>query len=140
MLAKPLRGIVVVGLAAAALSLSGCGGAGLKTAPVRGRVTYQGRPVPNGTVAFIPDGGTASTGEIGPDGSYTLTTVRKGDGAIPGRHKVVITALKDTTGQAVEAWGPLPPPIIPTKYMNLATTDLRAEVKDGENTIDFDLR
>jgi hypothetical protein len=105
---------------------------------VSGQVTYKGKPVPHGTIAFIPDGATAATGEIGPDGSYTLTTFRKGDGAIPGTHRVVITALEDPA-TPVEAWSKLPPPIIPAKYLNLTTTDLRAEVKEGENTINFEL-
>lgn len=139
MFAKTLRRGLLASLAAAILSLSGCGTDRPRTAPVRGKVTYKGQPVPNGTVAFIPDGGTCATGEIGPDGSYTLTTFRPGDGAILGKHKVVISALQDMSDQAVEAWSKLPPPIIPPKYMNLATTDLQAEVKDGENTINFDL-
>jgi hypothetical protein len=100
-------------------------------------VTYKGRPVPNGTVSFIPDGGTVATGEIGPDGSYTLTTFRKGDGAILGMHRVVISAVD--AGKEGEAAASLPAPIIPLKYMNLSTTDLRAEVKDGENVYNFDL-
>jgi hypothetical protein len=103
-------------------------------------VTYKGQPVPRGSIVFIPDGATAATSDIGPDGSYTLTTFRKEDGAIPGTHRVVITAMQDMSDQQVEAWTPLPPPLVPTKYMNLSTTDLRAEVKDEDNTIDFDLQ
>lgn len=137
MFVKPLRGSCFVGLAVAVLFLSGCGSGRPKTASVHGKVTYKGQPVPRGTVTFIPDGGTAATGEIGSDGSYTLTTFRKGDGAIPGTHKVVITAMQDRSSQPLEAWSPLAPPIIPTKYMNLSTTDLRAEVKEGENVCDF---
>src|SRR5690242_9684854 len=134
---KPSCRIGFVGLlVAAALFPAGCS-RGPKTAPVRGRVTYKGRPVPNGTVAFIPDGGTAATGEIGPDGAYTLTTFRKGDGAVLGAHKVVITALD--AGKEGETADTLPAPLIPVKYMNLTTTDLRAEVQDHENTINFDL-
>jgi hypothetical protein len=129
--------VCFVVLLVAALFPSGCN-RGPKTAPVRGRVTYEGKPVPNGAVAFIPEGGTTATGEIGPDGAYTLTTFRKGDGAVLGAHKVVITALD--AGKGGEAAASLPAPLIPVKYMNLATTDLRAEVKDRENIIDFDLR
>jgi hypothetical protein len=38
-----------------------------------------------------------------------------------------------------EARNPLPPPIVPEKYTSLATTDLRREVKEGENSFNFDL-
>lgn len=116
---------------------AGCGDNRPKTALVRGTVTYKGKPVPNGTVNFIPANGPTASGEIGPDGSYSLTTFRKGDGAILGTHKVVIVAMQDMGGQAVEAWTPLPPPIVPMKYTSLGTTDLTREVKDRENTIDF---
>src|SRR5205823_12586516 len=54
-------------------ALAGCGGGGPKTALVRGTVTYKGKPVPNGTVTFIPASGHHATGDIRPDGSYTLT-------------------------------------------------------------------
>jgi hypothetical protein len=119
--------------------LTGCGGGGPKTVPVRGTVTYKGKPVPNGTVLFVPVAGPHATGEIGPDGSYVLTTVRPGDGAVPGTYKVVIVALQDMTGRLPEERTPLPPPIVPNKYTSIATTDLTAEVKDQENTINFPL-
>src|SRR5262245_54558099 len=122
------------------LALSaGCGDNRPKTAVVRGTVNYKGKPVPNGTVSFVPSSGPKATGEIGPDGSYQLTTFRKGDGAVLGEHKVVIVAMQKNDPN-IEAFTPLPPPIVPTKYTSLATTDLKAEVRDQENTINFDLK
>jgi hypothetical protein len=126
-------------LAAAVLPLVGCGSNQMKTAVVRGTVTYNGKPVPNGTVLFVPDSGPTATGEIGSDGSYRLTTYRKGDGAVLGKHKVMVVAVEDMTNRLPEQRNPLPPPIVPMKYTSLATTDLRAEVKDQDNTIDFNL-
>jgi hypothetical protein len=127
--------------AAAVLLAAGCGTDRKKTAEVTGKVTYRGKPVPNGTVTFIPEaGGPPATGEIRPDGTYTLTTYSKGDGAVPGRHKVVIVAMEDAAGKLPEERKPLPPPIIPNKYTSPATSDLVADVKDGENTINFDLK
>ena len=126
-------------VAAVVLGLAGCGG-GSGTVPVRGTVTFKGKPVPSGTVTFIPDVGPQATGEIGPDGSYTLTTYKTGDGAVPGSYKVVVVAMQDTSDRLPEERASLPPPIVPTKYTSVATTDLTAQVKDGENTIDFDLK
>jgi hypothetical protein len=117
--------------------LAGCGDNRPRTAVVRGTVTYKGKPVPNGTVNFIPAEGPAATGDIARDGSYSLTTFRKGDGAILGTHKVVVVAMQDQSGVAVEASTPLPPPIVPMKYTSLSTTDLQADVKDQENTINL---
>jgi hypothetical protein len=122
------------------LLLSGCSSGRPKTAIVRGTITYKGKPVPNGTVSFIPTSGPAATGEIGPDGSYTLTTFRPGDGAILGTHKVVIAAMQDMAGRLPEDRNPLPPPIVPDKYTSIGTTDLKADVEDKENIINFDLK
>ena len=120
--------------------LFGCGAAGPKTAIVRGTVTYKGKPVPNGTVTFIPASGHHATGDIRPDGSYTLTSFRPGDGAIPGTYKVIVVAMQDMTGRLPEDRNPLPPPIVPNKYTSIATTDISVEVKEGENQIDLPLR
>jgi hypothetical protein len=129
----------VVLLGVVCLSPAGCGDAQLKTAVVRGKVTFNGKPVPNGTISFIPTAGPTATGEIQPDGSFTLTTYRKGDGAVLGRHTVVIVAMEDMSTRLPEARNPLPPPIVPEKYTSLATTDLRREVKDEVNDFAFDL-
>jgi hypothetical protein len=133
-----LRFAIVV-LATSVLPLVGCGSNRMKTAVVRDTLTYNGKPVPNGTISFIPESGPTATGEIGSDGSYRLTTYRKGDGAVLGKHKVIVVAMEDMSGKLPEARNPLPPPIVPVKYTSLATTDLRAEVKDQDNTIDFNL-
>jgi hypothetical protein len=129
----------VVLLISVVVSLSGCGGERLGTAVVRGKVSFNGKPVPNGTISFIPASGPTATGEIQPDGSFTLTTYRKGDGAVLGQHTVVIVAMEDMSTRLPEARNPLPPPIVPEKYSSLATTDLRREVKDEVNQFTFDL-
>lgn len=120
--------------------VGGCGPKYPKTAIVRGKVTYKGKPVPNGTVNFIPAAGKDASGEIKPDGTYTLTSFRPGDGAIPGAYSVVIVAMQDMASRLPEERSPLPPPIVPVKYTSLATSDLKAQVEDQENTINFDLK
>lgn len=123
-----------------ALVFVGCGGNQHRTAKVNGKVTYKGKPVPNGTVTFIPEaGGPSATGEIQSDGTFSMTTYSSGDGAVLGKHKVVIAAMQDMGDRLPEDRNPLPPPIVPTKYTSPATTDLTTEVKDGENTPVFDL-
>jgi hypothetical protein len=139
MYAKAFQRFALVVLAGSVLPLVGCGGKERKTAVVRGTLTYNGKPVPNGTISFVPESGPAATGEIQSNGTYSLTTYRNGDGAVLGKHKVIIVAMEDMSGKLPEARNPLPPPIVPVKVTSLATTDLRAEVKDQENTIDFKL-
>lgn len=123
----------------------GCNRGGEGLAVVKGKVSYKGKPVPNGTVNFLPDDGNkpSATGEIQADGSYALQTFQTNhasDGAVIGKHKVVIVAMQDMASRLPEERIALPPPIVPTKYTNSATSDLTATVENKENTIDFDLK
>lgn len=139
MISTPRTRAAAAGLA---LFLAGCGGGGDRpTAVVEGKITVNGKPVPNGTVMFVPvETGAPATGEIRPDGTYRMTTYSDGDGAVVGKHQVSITALADMQNRLPEDRTPLPPPIIPHKYLHRGTSGLTADVKAGEvNTIDFDL-
>lgn len=141
-------------LAAGLLAAAGCGGPRL--APVSGRVTVGGKPVPEGVVMFHPADGPTAVGAI-KDGAYTLTTFKPGDGALVGDHKVTISATSVGAGSMVEAasldeemaragkkgvkwlvagevkW------VVPEKYSKPESTDLKAAVADSANTIDFDI-
>lgn len=123
--------------------LAGCGNSDeLPTGEVHGVVKYQGKPLPSGSVTFIPDGpGKAASGEIQADGSYTLTTYSQGDGATIGGHKVMIISEKDTSELPAEsAAANVDLSLIPEKYgMSPKTSGLTAEVKEGDNEINFDL-
>jgi len=123
-----------------AVLMAGCSDGRAKTAPVRGKVMFNGKAVPNGTVLFIPQaGGPPATGEIQSDGTFTMTTYSARDGAVLGKHKVVIVAMQDNAGRMPEDRMPLPPPIIPSKYSSPATSTLSADVLDKDNTVNFDL-
>ena len=84
---------------------AGCSGSG-KIAPVSGRVTLNGRPLPNAAVVFQPvategsiNPGTGSGGFTGSDGRYILTlTGTTTRGAVVGKHKVRITLVPPETG------------------------------------------
>jgi hypothetical protein len=123
----------------------GCSGGSQGLAVVKGKVTYKDKPVPNGTVNFLPDDGNkpSATGEIQPDGSYSLKTTvgnRPSDGAVIGKHKVMIVAMQDQGSLLPEQRAALPPPIVPAKYTHPNTTTLTAQVEDKENVINFDLK
>jgi hypothetical protein len=132
-------------LIAFVICASGCGGSSDGLAVVKGKITYNGKPVPNGTVNFLPDDGNkpSATGEIQADGTYALQTFlgsRPSEGAVIGKHKVVVVAMQDMATRLPEERSPLPPPIVPIKYTSPATSDLAAQVEDKENTINFDLQ
>lgn len=134
---------VVVG-SLVCLILPGCGGGPdlPPVAEVSGVVTIDGKPLPRGTIQFVPDeskgtAGATAVGTIGPQGRYRLQTAGV-DGAIVGFHKVGVYALEK---EPEDERAPPPPPLIPPKYFNADTSGLRAEVKAGEdNEIDFPLR
>lgn len=81
-------------LAAGAL---GCGGK-VALHPVRGHVqAADGRRATFGTVEIMAEpGGEIASGAIQRDGSFQLSTVRDGDGAVAGRHRAIIVQVIDT--------------------------------------------
>ena len=70
-----------------------------ETYPVRGKVVFQGgQPVRGGSVQFRSqnDARVSATGEIHPDGTFTLYSFGAGGhstGAIAGPHRVTVTAV-----------------------------------------------
>jgi len=87
-------GVLATALAAAVLP--GCSSSSL--APVHGRVTCHGKPVPQAGVIFSPmpkaegdrEAGKAASGSTDADGRFVLTTYKDGDGALIGRHRASI--------------------------------------------------
>jgi hypothetical protein len=128
--------------AALALSLAalvGCGGGGTKRASVEGTVTYDGKPIDNGSITFVPDGGgdRPKAGGSIKDGKYSIGAGE--GGPVPGKYKVEITWDK-SVGKKLDPdiqGGANTKQVLPDKF-NKATT-LTAEVKSGTNTIDFPL-
>jgi hypothetical protein len=136
------------------LTLIGCGeddGIG-KRYPVKGVVTLQGEPVPKGTVNFMPDeaGGRSAAGDLKDDGSYSATTLTPGDGMLPGKYKVSITAIEiDLTKVHGKPGGLYRTDLInkaprkllvPKKYESPATSGLTIEVKPESNKYDIALQ
>ena len=116
----------------------GCS-SGPATSPVKGKVTFQGKPVTEGTVTFLnlTEGGAAEA-QINKDGSITFQ-----GGVMPGEYRVVITPLThivDTDpGKSPPAPVEKPAPDIPPKYRQQGTSKLQASVKPGPNEFTFDM-
>lgn len=127
-----------LGLAAGVL-LAGCGGAdGPELGAVSGRVTLDGRPLPNAVVQFQPIGtsGTYSAGRTDADGHYRLHYTRDRNGAIIGTHRVsVSTAAADAEDEQGNS-SPVPERV-PAQYNGESI--LTHDVKAGNNTIDLEL-
>lgn len=102
-------------------------------AEVRGRVTYKGQPLPEGTVMFVAQkSGLAAAGTIQPDGTYVLISRSNQDGATVGPHRVAIVA----------PYQPQTPnyPLFPREYQDPDASGFQVEVVKGKNVFDFDLQ
>ncbi len=79
---------------------SGCGSTGVPSKELQGTVTFQGEPVEQGTIRFVPVDGTpgpACVGQIS-RGKYCI----KSRGGVPlGSHRVEINAQRKTGRQVL---------------------------------------
>jgi hypothetical protein len=119
-----------------------CGPTGPEMATISGKVTYNGKPVPKGTITFIPvaQGGRNAVGVIASDGSYALQTEKPGDGALLGDYNVTISAHDEAVLDYIPSKPVEPKLLAPAKYENPKTTDLKATVKRGASPVNFDLK
>lgn len=97
----------LAGLAALALlALAGCGDAGtIRCHPVNGQVIYDGKPAAGVRVYLLPTSAPMVPeipanphGVTGPDGRFTLTTYKDGDGAPEGGYQVVLSWPVESPG------------------------------------------
>jgi hypothetical protein len=119
-----------------ALVLGGCEGpeSSGTTYAVKGRILLAGgKPLTSGRVTFIAsDGlGPPASGDIGPDGAFTLSTRKPGDGAPAGTYKVRIepAARKTGTRRANR-------PGFPLKYIDEDSSGLAVTVKSEPNQLE----
>jgi hypothetical protein len=111
------------------------------TIPVRGKVTYQGQPVPKGTVTYQPASGRPASGEIQPDGTYQLSTFGSKDGAVAGTYKIIIIANSGDPSKMPSTPGYVPPKdLVPKKYSSLDTSGLEMIVSADRTSYDLDLK
>ena len=119
-----------------ALILTGCKGSEYNTAPVKGRVTFQGQPAKGGQIFFHPvennekpnnNPGKSAFAEIDKEGNYQLSTYGVFDGAVVGRHRVVYASAG---GESDEGR--------PASYL-VPEDKAEVEVTSGKNEINIDL-
>jgi len=137
--------ILVHGVAWAVLGLlAGCTGqASSDLAPVRGKVSYLGKPLPSGTIVFAPDAQRGTSGplaraEIQSDGTYQLKCGETA-GAVAGWHRVTVVAVIDDPSPSLQR-PTTPYSLLPARYRDPELSGLTCEVKPGkDNTINFNL-
>ncbi|MDZ7619607.1 MAG: hypothetical protein U1E05_21620 [Patescibacteria group bacterium] len=112
----------------------GCGARDV--AHVKGSVSYQQQPLGHGRVVFHPEAGRPAFGEIGPDGTFTLTTRDPRDGALVGNHRVTVHC--DQASDPTDAFSDRDS-LVPARYQKPETSGLTAQVEPGTNTFHFEL-
>jgi hypothetical protein len=123
-------------MAAALAALAGCGRS--ETLPayqvyeVQGKVVLaDGKPLNGGWISFVPKGDlpVIPSGEIGPDGTFSLVTGGSGAGAPAGEYKVRIDAPQLPAVKHKK-------PAIPVKYTDEDSSGLVITVRAEPNRLD----
>ncbi|MCA9055849.1 MAG: hypothetical protein KDA75_18570 [Planctomycetaceae bacterium] len=137
------------------LTIAGCGGGTPAPtdaqAKVTGKATYDGKPLPvdSAIVFYCPEKAATASGKVDSLGGYSLTGSMPGIGIPAGRYQVMFSApalpppVVGTPEYEQAMMGHIKdPPLpkeIPQKFTSFATSKLVLEVKEGDNTFDFDL-
>jgi hypothetical protein len=106
--------------------------------PVRGQVSWKGKPLAEATVVLHPTTGSVEGNQkpvafTKADGTFELTTYRTGDGAPPGEFAITVElrALQ-TGGEEPTRTGPN---VLPPKFAKAESSGLKYTVVEGDNQI-----
>ncbi len=134
------RWLILLGGVFFAVMLSGCSDSPEETFSVEGIVTLDGQPINGGRVLFEsvevgPSGNRyTARGRIDSGGRYRLGTFSANDGAVAGRHRVMVLATQNA-GDAAETVAPA----VPFEYGCAETTPLTRDVQPRHNEIPIEL-
>jgi hypothetical protein len=115
------------------LTWAGCNRSPYVLAPVHGKVTIDDKPLFQGRIMFAPSArgeetiaGKPAWGDIGPDGTYNLSTMKAGDGAIVGEHWVTVINSKEELPPGVPKFGRV---MAPRRVQVVADKDNQIDIK-----------
>ena len=111
--------------------------------PVRGRVVLEdGQPLTTGgSVFFDPvdggEGGEKGTarGAIMDDGTFVMGTYTADDGAYPGKHRVMVKAMRDPKNTFPDSI--VPRPVLDDRFEDYNKSGIEVEIVAGENEIEI---
>ena len=119
--------IISTGLLAA-----GCGDGRPKRVSIAGSVTVDGKPLTQGNVIFVPEGGRPSSGKVEPDGRFVLRCFEEDDGALLGRHRIAVTA-KDIISENNIKWH------APARFAGFQSSGLEVEITESVDDLLIEL-
>ncbi len=131
-------------LCAGVAGCCGSGGGLDGTIPIRGTVTYRGKPLEAGEVRYLPVDarqGRVARGPLDSRGRFRLTTLTDGDGALAGEYRIVVVVYEEQFEDVsrrehdekltVLATDNAPP--IPQRYYKPETSGLTDTVNDDHS-------
>lgn len=130
-----------VAIALFTVFFTGCGKK-YDTVPVRGKVTFNGGPMPaNGVIYFTPlevYGGhpmRPATGDFETDGSYKTFSFANVEGVFPGVYEAHLQCWKVPPRMD----GPKAVSYLPAKYGKATTSGLKLTVEEGSSAQEFNI-
>jgi len=124
-LAQSIRLTVILAL------VVGCGDGRPRRVPVAGKVLIDGKPLTYGDVKFVPEDARPSSGKLDSNGRFTLTCYDGDDGAVPGLHRVGISASEIKHDQTT--WH------APIKYANFRTSGISVQIDGPTDSLVIEL-
>ncbi len=105
--------------------------------PVKGKVTLDGKPLVGASIGFLPPTGSAGGSDVGPDGSYEITTM--GFKGLPaGEYTAQISYKMGTDGKPQSLGQQFS---LPKKYSDFGASELRATIPpEGAPDLNFDVK
>jgi hypothetical protein len=141
---SPRAAVLALGISVMLWGLIGCGDTGPERAPIKGKITVGGRPLPSGQILFVPIAPT-----VGPSASAAIKNgeyaMKKDAGPIIGTHRVEVEAdlplgfaIDDDVAFAQRQGKPLPPNPIPKQFNRQSTLTFEIKAKI-ENDFSLDV-
>ena len=128
-----------IALSAVLCAVFGCSSAkGPECFPVRGQVSYKGKPIAEATVVLHRIGGDVEGNQkpiayTAADGTFVISTTKRGDGAPPGQYAITVELrAPQTIGEEVVRNGAH---LLPVKYSRPESSGLKCTVEQRENEI-----
>jgi hypothetical protein len=133
------------------VTVAGCSGGGLEKSAISGRITFQGQPIEDGQIRFVPIKGTKGPATVGTirGGNYTATA----RGGVPvGTLRVEVEAYRPLPGampytkeqaegnRGVVAGDYPKKQFLPSKYNTNSTLEVTIESGNKTVTKDIELR
>jgi len=131
-----LLAVAATAMAALFIATTGCGDGvtRIPTHKAQGQVLWEGKPLANAFVVLHPESPDLVPAQASTDaaGNFTLTTFDTGDGAPAGEYKITVAYYQPINQGGSIVPGPN---VIPPKYSDASTTQLRVSIREGENQL-----